>query len=550
MNVPATSALDSGYLLRNFRQVADWVQTLYADLLNAEESRFYEQFKGLSLPAQHLYVRLLTRTRAIIPVHTLNYVEVPDVTSALAELIDTNYACLNPPADTGLLLETLTKSQLLQWFETGLKPATRKPDCTAAVMAQYSPAAIHGIIESQQPFVQACHQDTFERYLLLFFDNGRQDLSEFVITELGHVRYENYRICRDTRYFNCREDVDILQQYLQVREQLDDPILLQDRDALLACFSHLPDHRQQPELQRRFDHLALTIARQLERLDALEAALVIYQCVNTHPSRERQARILTKLEQPRQALELCRDLIRNSQHPEEQEFAEQFGATLARKYNAEFPALLKPPITIDCIELPFTGDSVEIVAAQALSDDQHLCYYVENTLFCGLFGLLFWDIIFAAVPGAFFHPFQRGPKHLHSEYFYVDRKSMIEARLTEMVQPNWQQRIWQHFESRQGIANPFVVWELMSEELITTALARIPTQDLQFVFQHLAQHPGLFANGFPDLIRFSPQGYELIEVKAPNDRLQPNQRRWFRRFAEAGIRTRLLNVTWAESSHE
>ena len=34
------------------------------------------------------------------------------------------------------------------------------------------------------------------------------------------------------------------------------------------------------------------------------------------------------------------------------------------------------------------------------------CYYLENTLIGGMFGLAFWDIIFAPAKGVFFHPFQ------------------------------------------------------------------------------------------------------------------------------------------------
>ena len=48
----------------------------------------------------------------------------------------------------------------------------------------------------------------------------------------------------------------------------------------------------------------------------------------------------------------------------------------------------------------------------------------------------------------------------------------------------------------------------------------------------------------PDLIFFpSRGGYELIEVKGPGDRVQANQLRWMRYFAEHDIPHR---VTWVE----
>lgn len=548
-DAPPTT-LPAGYLLRNFRHVADWVLELYPDLLSEADTAFHWQFQALSEPAQHLYLRLLTRTRPLIAVESLSYAEVPNVTSTLEELQQAGFAERNPLVEATVLLELQTRTQLQQWFALGGTSSARKSTLVETILMRHSATDIHRVIALHQPFTRALRQDCFERLMLLFFGNGRQDLSEFIITELGHVRYEQYRIDRATRHFQSRADVDTLQRYLQVREQLEDPAVLNDPARLRECHTLLPDHRQQPELQRRFDRIVLTIARQLERLQACDDALTLYGQVTTHPARERRTRILAKQQQPQLALELCRQMLADSHHPEELEFAEQFARTLARKTGTQFPLAPAPAVSEFTLALPFTGDAVEIVAAQALSDAQHVCIYVENLLFCGLFGLLFWDIIFAPIPGAFFHPFQRGPKHLHTEFFYPDRKALIESRLAEMNTPGWQQQIWHHFESRHGIANTLVAWEALSPALIEMALRHIPASHLQTIFRQLALHPGLYGSGFPDLVRFSHEGYELIEVKAPNDRLQPNQRRWFRRFAEAGIPARLLNVTWIDADNE
>lgn len=548
IDAPPTT-LPAGYLLRNFRRVAHWVLELYPDLLSAADTAFHRQFQALSEPAQHLYLRLLTRTRPLIAVESLTYEEVPDVTSALTELEQAGFAELNPLVDATALLALQTKIHLQQWFAQSGKSSAKKATLVESILARHSAEDIHRVIALHQPFTRALQQDCFDRQLLLFFGNGRQDLSEFIITELGHVRYEPYRIDRSTRYFQSSADVATLQHYLQVREQLEDPAILSDAAQLRECYARLPDHRQQPELQRRFDRIVLTIARQLERLQASDDALILYRQVTTHPARERQARILAKQQQPQLALALCQQILADSHHPEELEFAEQFARTLARKTGTQLPLAPAPTISEFTLALPFTGDTVEIVAAHALSDAQHVCIYVENLLFCALFGLLFWDIIFAPIPGAFFHPFQRGPKHLHTEFFYPDRQALIESRLAEMNTPGWQQRIWHHFESRHGIANTLVAWEALSPELIDMALQHIPASHLQTIFRQLALHPGLYGSGFPDLIRFSHNGYELIEVKAPHDRLQSNQRRWFRRFAEAGIPARLLNVTWIDADN-
>ena len=558
MSAPATFAeialprpsspapLPTGYLLRNFQQVLEWVSNLYSDLLTPAEHEFYLRFYQLPEPARHLYLRLLTRKGPYIPVQSLQYEEVPDTALALDALVQAKFALLNPEADSSLLLNRMNKAGLRALFDTAIPASAGKAELIKAIVDQHSAEHIRQAVAAFQPYAQACHADIFSTFLLLFFGNGRQDLSEFVISDLGHVRYENYRVCSRTRYFNSRREIEILQQYLETRDRLENVELLADADALIMLFAQLPFHENRPELIRRFEKIAIPIARQLERLQQDEKALGIYRQCESHPSHERQARILAKQGQVEDALQLCRTILQTSRHPEAVEFAWKFGATLARKHQRTFPAETPFQLNEFSLQTPNTGDPVELIAATLLSDEEHDCYYVENVLFCGLFGLYFWDIVFAPVTGAFFNPFQRGPKHLNSEFFYRDRVDLIDARLQRMNQEDWSHLLWQHFHQKQGIANPFVFWEALREELIALTLEKIPVRHLQVIFRQLASHPGFYASGFPDLIRFSSGGYELIEVKGPGDRLQPNQRRWFRRFHNAGIQARLVNVSWTD----
>lgn len=53
---------------------------------------------------------------------------------------------------------------------------------------------------------------------------------------------------------------------------------------------------------------------------------------------------------------------------------------------------------------------------------------------CTLFGLLFWDIIFADIPGAFETPYQSAPLDIAEDCFYYAREGLIQARLDEIAQ--------------------------------------------------------------------------------------------------------------------
>ena len=60
-----------------------------------------------------------------------------------------------------------------------------------------------------------------------------------------------------------------------------------------------------------------------------------------------------------------------------------------------------------------------------------------------LFGLLFWDVLFLDIPGVFESPFQSAPLDLGTIHFYETRRAQIEARLQEIEQGMYLDRIRQ-----------------------------------------------------------------------------------------------------------
>jgi Fanconi-associated nuclease 1 len=61
-------------------------------------------------------------------------------------------------------------------------------------------------------------------------------------------------------------------------------------------------------------------------------------------------------------------------------------------------------------------------------------YHCEGRIVTTLFGLLFWDIIFAPIPGAFETPYQTAPLDMFEDTFYLSREKIIEARLDEICE--------------------------------------------------------------------------------------------------------------------
>ncbi|MGS0468292.1 VRR-NUC domain-containing protein [Cobetia marina] len=80
------------------------------------------------------------------------------------------------------------------------------------------------------------------------------------------------------------------------------------------------------------------------------------------------------------------------------------------------------------------------------------------------------------------------------------------------------------------------------------ALDCIPPAHLEACFRHLLANPREHRAGLPDLIQFFPENtrerYRMIEVKAPTDRLQDNQRQWLALFARHAIPALECRVEW------
>jgi hypothetical protein len=196
---------------------------------------------------------------------------------------------------------------------------------------------------------------------------------------------------------------------------------------------------------------------------------------------------------------------------------------------------------------PDTPVAVEYVVRDHLSSDAAPVHYVENALINSLFGLLCWEAIFAALPGAFFHPFQRGPADLHAPDFQARRATQFAACFEQLDGEIYRETILRHLHDKAGMQSPFVFWGLLTPELVALALDCLPAAHLKLWFERLLCDIRGNRSGLPDLIRFWPaeRRYELIEVKGPGDRLQDNQIRWLAYCAQHGMPVRVVDVRWA-----
>lgn len=542
--------LEADYYLHNFVQLVDYVFDLHKDLLNDAELEFRNRFHRLPAPAQKLYVRMLMRKGNLFRDRKLRYQEIGKTADAAQALLAANLIEINPALEPPVLAPLFSKSE---WLEMLLNSDTKLPlpapkPMSRAELDQHLQELHQQISLSSlvsEPIYQLTNPEIFNSYRLLYFGSLNRDLTEFVLRDLGLFRYENYRLDRDTRLFESREQLEKHLQFYQLRE-LFDLIPADDAEALYQFHAALPDATDDSLLDRRVQRVRLHIARQLERLDQLDSALQVYQLCDRHPARERQARIHAQQEEVQTALDICRQILTSPVSEEEALFAASFGLRLARKHQREWPEAPKAlPMPEAQLKIPPCVEPVEIAACQAMQDSG-ACYYVENSLFCSIFGLVYWEVIFQQVRGAFTHPFQTGPHDLYDQDFLEKRKETLEQVNQQLANSEkLHQLVSQRFNEKQGITSPFVHWEILQQPLLNLALERIPVPHWRAVFDRLWADLRANRSGFPDLVYFPESGgYQLLEVKGPGDRLQKNQSRWMHYFSAQDIPHAVLHVQW------
>lgn len=547
MTIPANSLEDPFYYLSNFRQVLSWLRARYSDVLDNRELAFLDGFAAVAQPAQALLVRMIMRKGPLYRASKLVYAEIGPTQSAITPLLQRGWVDDRQPISLVQLFEVLGKAELFQRFShRGLAAGARKGQWLEQ-LAEYYP--------HPRPFSQWWREPgdavyalqirgLCERLRLLFFGNLYQDWHEFVLADLGVFRYESVCLSEASRSLNCAADIDRYIVIHEARQALDSG---HERPVLVAQLLAL--ELDNPWLQARRDKLLFQLGYLDEREGLLEQALAIYQASGFAESRARQVRVLERMGCFDQAKALAEHALVCPQNGAERQRLLRMLPRLNRALGVSVPKAAKlpaPPRLDLCLHRHGPNQSVERWVQAHLHDEHGPVFYVENTLFTSLFGLLCWRAIFAPLPGAFFNPFQSGPADLHQADFHGRRSELFAACLAELDDDRYLATIRECYRQKFGLQSPFVYWGALSEALLDIALHCLPAAHLKLCFVRMLEDLKANCTGMPDLIQFWPhtRSYQMIEVKGPGDRLQDNQLRWLAFCAEHEMPVQVCYVTW------
>ncbi len=541
------------YYLDNVVTLLDQVESLYADILDDELREFLQVFGELGDDARKLYIRLLNRSANCYRVARLDYPEIESLAAAIDELAAAGCLDAEPTLEVDELLKLYTKPELVAAAaEPGLSCLDRAS--LEALLTEYGDSGFLDALRTREPLLRVNNRDAYLQCQMLFFGNSNQSMTDFVLRDLGLYRYERYRIDGEFRPY--RSALEIQHHWLLLQlAALIGQVELDDAALVAELFDAIPpDIDPDAPAWRKAERLRCELARQLERLGELDAALARYRQCTLPPAREREARVLAQLGEIDAALAHCDEILAAPRDETELQFAAAFATRLGKKHAIEPPAAVADAAVghapaIDNLELDY-ADSVELATAAHYNaaDDAETCYYVENSLFTGVLGLLLWDVVFAPVAGAFFNPFQSRPSDFYAADFCARRAPLL-RRLWSGVRDNDDLRrvVLERYEQKHGILNPLVHWQALEPALIERALERIEHAHWRAIFDRILADLRHNRAGFPDLLHLPPAGgYCLIEVKGPGDTLQKNQQGWLDYFHIHGIPHRLARVTWRD----
>lgn len=516
------------YYAGNLRLMLEHVQAFHGDLLTAEEAGFVAVLLGLPSDPQRLYARLLSRKGPWIRIDRLRYREIGCLSRAIGALEKAGLVQVNEPAPADALLRLLTQAERRALFPA--IPAAGRDPWIAECVTRHDDRWIRRRLTAHHPWISLTGRSPIGLCQLLFFGDERQDLSTFVLQDLGLFTFERYRLSRSERMFADRAELERTRLLARLNGLSHRLAELPGLAGWLADVLWL-ETRTRHE-QRRKDRILNRLGQWFERAGELDAALGCYARSRSHPGRERRARILARLGDEAGSQALVRRIAASPRSAEEVDFARRFASRPRRGgfTSTEVPLAATPEV------------SIETHAAGLLGASGGAVFHLENHFPLGLAGLAFWELIFAEQPGAFVNPFQSAPLDLFWPDFAASRAQGIAARVAELSKPGaMAATLRSTHRAKHGVANRLVSWRHFSARVLETALANIPEEALLALARHVIRWPYRTRTGFPDLVViYGPGSYEFVEVKGPTDQLQPAQRVWLKALEDLSQPARVL----------
>ncbi|KAF3613406.1 Fanconi-associated nuclease 1 -like protein, partial [Capsicum annuum] len=473
---------------------------------------------------------------------------------------------------------------------------TRKQDYIARVLGAYEsglcpnlPSKILGKTGSCIR-ISASAESVFWRAERLFFLNGEQDLSAFLLVDLGIVKYPSYNCIFTDQIFPDRSSLLSYEEAIEVAQVIDEFLDENNNELVSRCIEISAGHVSSSVEEDNSSHSGPMAAflsffsakwvhskvillgvsfleherRYKDAIDLLKLLLVKfksdrrrgYWTLRLSIDLEHVGCIDDSLEVAEKGLldpwvrsgsivALQRRVLRLGKPPRRWK-TPSFSDSLNRKI-VEVHVQGRPVNCKTGVKNVFYGEDGERCGVEDLALEYYAgeggCWqgvHTESGIWLTIFGILMWDVLFADVPNVFRTKFQIAPLDLETDSFYEARKGLVEALLDKIEHGMAEELLIMSWESHVGTACRGVNWDKHSLSELRAAVTCIGGICLASICRNLAQDYRSWSSGMPDLLlwRFHDDysgEAKLVEVKGPRDRLSEQQRAWLLFLMDCGF---------------
>ncbi|OWM70972.1 hypothetical protein CDL15_Pgr013153 [Punica granatum] len=542
----------------------------------------------------------------------ISYPEISNVQQAVDDLSASGYVIALEPSGVNTddivgVLRTLAVFELyeiLHLLNKNCKRGLRKQDVISLLIASYedgsSPLLPSMILEKVGLCIRISSkaESLFWRAERIFFLNGEQDLSSFLLVDLGIIKYPKYNCIITDQIFVDRVELLAYEEAIEVAQLIDEALEENDNEKVLRCIS-IADSQIDLPSSRVIGSLASSSAAFLLSFTASWIYSKVVLLGVSFLERERRynyaINLLRRLldcftcdgRRGFWTLRLSVDLGHLGYLNESLSVAEnglldpwiRAGSRMALQKRilrlAKPPRRWKvPPFSesinrkikeVQVVGRPlnceigkknrFYGEDGEQCGVEQLALQHYACegrgwygVHTESGIWLTIFGLLMWDVIFSDVPNVFCTRFQTAPLDLETSSFYPARKTLIETQLQRIHEGMAEEMLITSWESNFGTSCRGINWERHSLSDLRAAVSCVGGRCLASLCQNLCQDYRSWSSGMPDLLLWRFHGEykgeaKLVEVKGPTDRLSEQQRAWLLLLMDMGFNVEVCKVS-------
>ncbi len=536
-------ALPPKYYLTHFFELLDTLDCFYRAVIDKEHLAFIDDFRKLSEEAQCVYVRMVNRKGNLFSRNSFDrYKEIKTPKIAILELETKGFATSGIENDKIGALQFLTKPQTAKWLSLcGVKAKSSDSREELITLAKANLNILDvGLIPDSNEFITQARSLELEYLLFLYFGKIQKGLNLYTLRDLGIRKTNETKVFLRPRYVD-KDEAKTEYFFSKTIDRFDQVEEIDEIHSLIHGCAQLKNLRT--SAQNLKNELFMYLAEKIETQDSELALSLLVEC-NSHPARERQCRILFKIQKKDQCRELLNEMCQLPFCDEELLFAEDF---LCRKFEKKKVGYLTEALK-NAKEIPLSDvyfKKPERGIRDLYRSQGHRAHFTENYLWTGLFGLLFWEELFEKDTSALFNPFDRTPADLVSSDFYDRNTDSIEKKLEMLTRAKEAELfLLKMLSNHHGKLNDLFRWH---PNLIRTALDFLKASEnknVAHILRAMAKNYQNHHTGYPDLMIIKDNVVSFIEVKAEGDSLRSKQLSKIRLLSEAGFEVEILKVKW------